>query len=169
MSFEEHFGYKAFDGNRKNQAGMLFSEGITYTMQGAIRPGMYDFKNMNGFHMSENLANVFRFFDSEKDGISVAEVRGFGECIRFDDEYNGYFDMYVCENIEVLKFLSREEIIKKIITMNEFEIVKFIQTFKMNEKEKIMFVDLFKNNDRIYRAIQYYQYGNKDIYKNLLL
>ena len=169
MAYEEHFGYKAFDSNRKNQIGQLFEEGKIYTSEGELRPGMYDYKNMNGYHMSENIANVFRFFDSECDGITVAEVRGFGECLSFEDTYNEYFDMYVCQNLEILKFLSREEIIENIVTLNEFEIVKFLNTYKLNEEEKTLLSKQFKNNDIVYSALQYFQYNNKDVYQKRML
>ena len=165
MAYSEHFGYKSFDGQRRNQMGVIFEEGKIYTAKGNLRPGMYDYDHMNGYHMSEPLANVFRFFDSKAQGIEIAEVRGFGNCLKFDDEYNGYFDMYVCENLEVLRFMRRYEYVEKMLHQSEPDILKFISTFDMDEHEKRMFSYEFEGNKAVSKALAYYQYGDKEVYE----
>ncbi len=144
---------------------MEFKEGNVYISNPNIVPGMYNHSSMKGFHMSEELSNVFRFFDISKEGIEIAQVTGFGECRYFEDEYNGYYDMYVCQNIKINKFLTREEYIDIILHESEIEVMKFIKTFPMNSKEKILFMRQFRNNIQIIEAMFYYQYGVKDIYE----
>ncbi len=165
MSKGEHFGYKATDGERKNRFGLLIEEGKIYTAVGEIIPGQYSIEKMNGYHMSEPLANVFRYFDSETQGIEVAEVRGFGNCVKFDDEDYDYFDMYVCEHLEIIRFMKREEYIEKMLHQSETDIINFFRTFKLNEDEKELFSKSLKSYySRARSALAYHQYGDKEIY-----
>ena len=158
-------GYKAFDGLRQNQYGVTFKAGEFYESDNPIVvPGMYDPDKMNGYHMSIWLGNVFRFFDIEKEGIEVATVNGFGNCRKFEDDYNGYYDMYVCENLLVKKFLLRDEYANIILKEPIFSIKNFIRTFPMNEDEKKIFMNKFEKDIDIRNALLYYQYGEKDIY-----
>ena len=43
--------------------------------------------------------------------ISICMVKGTGRIIEYEDDYNGCYNMYSSEHIEILKELSREEII----------------------------------------------------------
>ncbi len=158
MAYSEHLGYKATDGQRRNRFGVLIEEGKIYTAYGEIIPGAYNREKMNGYHMSEPLANVFRYFDCETKGIEVAEVKGFGTCIKFEDDYNGYFDMYACSNVEILRYLKREEYVERMLHQSEDDIRKFLMTFKLKEDEKDVYLDRFKNNYRVKEYMAYYQY-----------
>ena len=45
--------------------------------------------------MCSNIEDCFRYVCADKS--IIAEVIGFGDIQKYDDEYYGYFDMYVCE------------------------------------------------------------------------
>jgi len=162
---EEHKGYKAFNGNRTNAYGIPFEEGKTYSVKGDIIPGKYSKEKMNGYHMSEEICNTFRYIDIPNNGIEIASVTGFGNCKYFEDNYYGYYDMYVCENLTINKFLKREEYIDIILNESEYEVIKFIRTCPLSYEEIILFCAKFHNNKNILNAICYHQLNIKDIYE----
>lgn len=152
-------GYKAFNLDRTNRYGMLFNECETYKANNEIKYGV----NGNGFHICANLCDVFRYFSSEE-GIAVAEVIGNDVLAEYNEPYHGYYDMYSVSELTVVKFIEREEIIKRILEDNVINIKKFISTFTLTEEEKILFIRRFREKEDILCCILYYQYGIKDIY-----
>ena len=48
--------------------------------------------------------------------------------------------MFSIENMEIMKILSREEIIHIALNLNELRVCRFIQCFKLNNDE----IELFK-------------------------
>lgn len=161
----EIIGYKGFDKNNCNRYNMLFEENQTYKVEGDMYPGKYSQAKMNGYHMCKNLVDVFRFVDAKNDNFSVAKVVGGGKTFEFEDDYNGYYEMYVCSEIYIKRFITREEIISLVLGCNEFELHKFFMTFKCTPEEILLFINKFKNNTSICRDILYYQIGMKDAYQ----
>ncbi len=156
---EEIKGYKAFNANRTNRYGKPFKEGETYSVEGKLSFG----NEGNGYHMATNLSDVFRYFDSED--CSTADVTGFGDYVKYDDEYNGYYDMYVVRNLRVDKFLERREIIRRMLEcVNVEQLLHFFQTFKMTDEEKLLFARQFRDNLYVLKHLIYYQFGFKEVY-----
>ena len=153
-------GYKSFNRNFTNRYGLKFSVGMTYKACGEIRFGVLG----NGFHMCSNMEDTFRYFDSFSDDIVVCEVIGSGENITYNDEYNGYYDMYAVETLTIVRKLEREEIIKIGQQMTEYRVIRFVQGFKMTLEEIKLFEDKFSNNQNVLDAIAYYQKGQLDVY-----
>ena len=153
-------GYKAFNNDKTNRYGLPFVEGETYHMDGPISFG----NNGNGFHMCANLSDVFRFFEYQDEEVCVAEVTGSGTIIKYDDEYNGYYDMYSVSQITIDKFLSRKEIIAHMLKDHEFNNQKFLMTFKLTEVEKVRYLKKYRHNEHMLKWLLFYQYG-KDLYK----
>ncbi len=108
---EEVKGYKAFNKDSTNRYGQPFTEGETYRVNGEIKFG----NDGNGIHMCTSLSDVFRYVNAFEEEVIVAEVTGRGKYDKRDDYYYGYYDMYNFEEITVNKFLSREEIISKML------------------------------------------------------
>ena len=153
-------GYKAFNKNQTNRYGVPFIEGNTYKVDGEISFG----NNGNGFHMCTHLSDVFRYFDAIDDNISVAKVIGRGDRKEYNDEYEGYYDMYACRELYIERFLSREEIISCMLVSVESDVVKFLKTFRLTGDEKVRFLRKFKGNQRVLEYILYYQYGIEDAF-----
>lgn len=97
-------GYKCFNDDLTNRYGTKFEVGKTYHANGDIKFG----NDGNGFHMCKNIEDTLRYFDAFNDNIRICLVYGFGEFNEYDDEYNGYYDMYSYEYLTILKELSRE-------------------------------------------------------------
>lgn len=146
-------GYKAFNSDMTNRYGMAFEEGKDYHMDGEVKFG----NEGNGFHFCQELEDTFRYFDADK-GVKIAVVTPFGEMARYDDEYNGYYDMYSAEGIHIDHILNREEIIAYMLGRPEYAVYRFIQTgFKLTSEEKELFRIKFSRDDVIKRALDYYQ------------
>lgn len=152
-------GYKAFNKDYTNRYGLLFKKSQEYLSCGPLEFGIL---SNNGFHMCKYLADVFRYFDS--DNCVVAKVLGSGNYKEYNDEYYGYYDMYVVEKIKIVKFLTRREIIDTIYQDNIFNIIKFLKTFKLNNQEKLNFLKIYEDNIEIIKHLLYYQFGQKDIF-----
>ena len=154
------YGYKCFKKGLINSYGASFQVGETYHSDGEVTFGV----NGNGFHMCERLEDTLRFFDTFNENIEVCSVIGFGKCISRDDEYNDYYDMYVCENMYIIKKLTREEIILYGLDLFEMRVMRFISSFKLIEEEKKLFREKFKNNVLVNEYIDYYQDNKKDAF-----
>ena len=126
-------GFKAFNKDFTNRYGDKFEVGETYHAQGEIKWG----NNGNGFHLCSNLEDCFRYFDSN-DSI-IAEVIGYGNIQKYDDEYYGYFDMYVCEYLRVIRVISREEIIEMMLHTYKDRRDRFIRDFNLTSDELKLF------------------------------
>ncbi|MDE5888464.1 MAG: hypothetical protein K2H20_00420 [Bacilli bacterium] len=151
-------GYKAFNKDMTNRYGLPFEVGSTYRVEGDVKFG----NEGNGFHMCQNLCDVFRYFDSEN--VAVAEVIGRGKCVKFDDEYNGYYDMYACEEITIVRILSREEILETMMSSHDINNKKFLSTYILTEEEKKEYLRLYHKNMTMLEWLLYYQFGYKQIF-----
>lgn len=154
-------GFKAFNIDSTNRYGKSFAEGETYRVIGDIKFGL----DGNGFHMCTALSDVFRFVNAKEEDVLVAAVTGRGKFVKRDDNYYGYYDMYSFEEITIDRFLSRSEIIARMLSSNNLEIKKFIMTFKLNDDEKMMFAMKFRNDIEMMKYLLYYQFDCKDIYE----
>ena len=152
------YGYKCFNKNLTSQYGDIFKEGKIYH---SSNPHF----GKNGFHMCMRLEDTLRYFDAFNDNIRICLVYGFGEFNEYDDEYNGYYDMYSYEYLTILKELSREEIINYALNICEYRLKRFISLYKLNIDEIELFKSKFYNNDNILKCIKYYQENNEDVYK----
>lgn len=157
-------GFKAFNSDRTNNYGIPFEEGKSYRATGEIKFGIYG----NGYHMCTSLCDVFRYFVyTEEDEVQVAEVTGRGQCYRYDDDYNGYYAMYACEEITIDRFMTREEVILRMLEANEVDMQKFLMTFRLREDEKVLFLRKFRNNITLLEWLLYFQYGYKGIFEEM--
>ena len=132
--FMELYGYKAFNSDLTNRYGQKFEVGKTYHANGPIRWGNYG----NGFHFCHNLEDCLCYFDASL-GVEIAKVRGYGTIKAYNDEYYGYYDMYVCEYLDVIKVLSREEIINELLKTTEERWERFCRNYNLTEEEKELF------------------------------
>lgn len=152
-------GYKAFNNDKTNRYKKAFELNKIYRVTGDIKFGVCG----NGYHLCTNICDVFRYFKKSLN-INVALVVGSGKYDVFNDEYYGYYNMYATEYIKIIRFLSREEIINKVINSAENDIIKFIVTSKMSENEIKLFINLFKCNIQILKYILYYQLMQEDVF-----
>lgn len=159
----EIIGYKCFNEDLTNRYGIKYEIGKIYSKKGQITYG----NNGHGFHFCKNLEDTLRYFNGVDEEISICLVKGFGNIVEYEDEYNGYYDMYSSENIEIIKKLDRNEIINYAINLNEIRVCRFIQCFKLNNDEIELFKERFSNLKRVLQYLNYYQLNEKDAFKSL--
>ena len=133
LNNEKIYGFKAFNKGLINKYGIKFTEGQIYTVKGQILFGH------NGFHFCLNIEDCFRYFDAQNEDIDVAYVKGFGKIVKYDDEYYGYYDMFASEKIEIVKVLTREEIINIVLKRPDYCQLRFIRDFKLAKEERKKF------------------------------
>ena len=153
-------GYKCFNNDFTNNYGKKFEVGKKYTSVGKIKYGT----SGNGFHMCKDIENTFRYFDALNNDVKVCIVLGSGNIINYKDEYNEYYDMYCVENIEILKLLTREEIINIGLNLDIYGAKRFVSEFRLTKEEIEKFLEKYKKYPQVMLAIEYYQNNNKDIY-----
>lgn len=132
----EEYGFKVFLKGLKNvYSSRTYEVGQTYLYDGSIQYG----NNGHGFHFCRNLEDCLRFFDAHNEEIEIAFVRGFGHLKKYDDEYYGYFDMFVSSGIEIIKVLTREEVIEYMLETIGTRQLRFMRDFPLTEEEKKLF------------------------------
>ena len=154
-------GYKTFNSDFTNRYGMKFEEGKKYITNGPIKFG----NDGNGFHMCKNIEDTFRYYDALNNDVKVCKVEGSGKIVNFSDEYYEYFDMYAVEQIEILKLLSRKEIIDIALDLSELRTQRFVSQFRLTKEEIELFNKKFFECQNILDAIEYYQNNNLEVYK----
>lgn len=113
-------GYKAFNADLTNRYGIPFEEGKKYSVNGHAVFGNHG----NGFHFCERLEDTLRYFDAMDGEVLFAEVVGSGDIVEYSDEYYGYYDMYAATEIEVLRVLTREDIINMYLSVPGYRMVR---------------------------------------------
>lgn len=156
----EIYGYKCFNEDLTNRYGMQFEVGKKYKVNGNIKFG----NDGNGFHFCKNMEDTFRYFDAMNEEVSVCLVKGSGEIKEHFDNYYGYYDMYATEEIEILKKLSREEIINIGINLDEVRAKRFVSLFKLSKIEKELFLNTFIKSIEVKDAVMYYQEHDTKVY-----
>ncbi len=155
----EVIGYKCFNEDLSNRYKVPFEVGKTYEIDGDVKFG----NDGNGFHFCKNIEDTLRYFDTSS--CSICLVKGSGKVFSYDDDYNGFYDMYVAEKIEIIKKLSREEIIDIGLNLYDYRLYRFIQLFKLSCDEIEQFKEKFSNDKILNNYIDYYQLGNNDAFK----
>lgn len=153
-------GYKCFNNDMTNRYGRLMKIGKKYSINGGIKFG----NNGNGFHLCERLEDTLRYFDAMDNTVSICLVKGSGQMVSYNDEYYGYYDMYAVATLEILKKLTRDEIIKVGIELDEIRVKRFISSYKLTLEEIRMFKHKFNQYMSVMEAIEYYQENQLDAY-----
>ena len=154
-------GYKCFNEDLTNRYGTEFKVGKTYHVSGNIKFG----NDGNGFHMCKNMEDTLRYFDAFNGNVRICLVYGFGKSNKYNDEYNGFYDMYSYEYLTILKELTHQEIINYALNLYEERVKRFISLYKLSKDEIELFKNKFYDNDNILKCIKYYQENMEDVYK----
>lgn len=157
-------GYKAFNDDHTNRYGVLFEAGKTYKTGGKVSFGT---NSTGGYHMCKNLEDTLRFFEGLENDPIIAEVEGKGQIATYEDDYEGYYDMYSVEMLTIKRFLSREEMLYTILDdpyIFDDRVCRFIQGVRMSPEEIELFKDTFEDSPKILNALAYYQEDDKEVY-----
>ena len=152
-------GYKCFDKDLINRYGSKFEIGKIYHAEDEIK------YHCNGFHMCANLEDTLRYFDAINNPVNIAKVIGYGNINEYDDEYNGFYNMYAVEYLEIISLLSRDEIINYALKLSPERVKRFISLYKLNNDEIELFKEKYNKIPFVMDTIEYYQLGNDKIYQ----
>ena len=151
-------GYKVFIGNKEhfqNNAGMTCKEGQILETQKQISP------KKHGYHFAKRLEDTLRFGEAINEKVVICEVTSLGDVIEYEDDYYGYFDLYVTSKLRIDKILSRKEIIEYADSLKGSRLYRFIQTMKLTDEE----AEYFKGRSfTIDNYIDYYHYNIEDAF-----
>ncbi len=153
-------GYKCFDKGLTNRYGQQFEIGKLYHCHNEIKFG----NDGNGFHVCQRLEDTLRYFDAMHGEVDIAKVICNGKYDSYEDDYNGYYDMYSFEYLLIEKVLTREEIITYGLNLSAMPIRRFISQFRLTEEEIALFRQKFSNNIDILNTIAYYQEDDKEAF-----
>lgn len=152
------YGFKCFNKGLINCYGKEFEVGKSYHIDGDIKFGVRG----NGFHMCINLEDTLRYFNAMEDEVDICYVEGSGKMLLYEDEYYGYYDMYVVKNLKIIKKLTREEIISYALNLPDYRVARFVSLFRLTKEEKELFVKKYNNSHMVLRTMKYYQNSNID-------
>ena len=147
------YGYKCFNKGLTNRYGEKFEIGKMYQCNKEIKFG----NDGHGFHICKRLEDTLRYFDAMNEDVDICEVKCSGKIEENEDDYNGYYDMYACECLEIIRLLTREEIITYGLNLTDDAAKRFVSLFKLNDQEISLFKEKYKNNPNILSYIGYYQ------------
>lgn len=153
-------GCKAFDYDLVNRYGMKFELNVEYSLSGELKFG----NNGNGFHFCTNLEDTLRYVDGAN--AIIVMVEALGNLKQYDDEYNGYYDMFVTDKIKLIKILTKNEIFNYTCSLPDYRLIKMIRDYKQfTELELLYLENKYQNNSYVIRAIKYYQRNDLNAYK----
>ena len=136
-------GFKSFGVDGTNIDGKTFIEGKNYHCDGVIKYG----PSGNGYHMALNLEDTLRFAYNCNGLVFnpiIAQVIASGSIERdnlIDDEYIGYYDLFSCSDLEIVKYLTREEIINYALNLTFVARERFLSQYKLLPEELPLFWD----------------------------
>lgn len=155
------YGYKAFNSDLSNRYGVPFEVGKLYTKEGEIKFG----NTGNGFHICTKLEDALRYFDFMNDQPVLCRVEGSGQLVNYDDDYYGYFDMYVVSELKIISVMSKKEIIEEILKEQNIDrIYRFISGYKLTYNDLKLFSDRWPNDLKLRQYINYYQLNDKEAF-----
>lgn len=157
------FGYKSFLKGLKGMNNFQYEIGKSYTTNGPI---LARSNKGNGFFMCEDLEDTLRYYpELPVEDPEICLVRGSG---KFDVDYDAYYDYtsFAFERIDILKLLTREDIIAYGIELTNHRLIKFISTLKLREDELKLFEEKFSSNDDVMRTLECCQKQKKKVLKN---
>lgn len=162
--FMEMIGYKTLDNESKNRYGKTFLPGIVYSVEGEVRFG----RNGNGYHFCKNFEDSLKYLECFTRNFKLAKVRAFGEIRESFDRYNDIYDIYVASSLEILSYLTEEEIFKIALQLSPIQIKRFLQLYPLTELEKERFKEEYKMLELgVMQTFDYYQENKKDAFSNV--
>lgn len=151
------YGYKVFLKGLIDSFGIKHEIGKIYKVDGEVK------WSKNGFHFCKRPEDTLRNFDDFNKELEIALIEASGKIKEYDDEYYGYYDMYVAEQYKILRVIPKEEIVASIIESgNQLRQLRIAQRMKLTDEQAKQLMGITNEIDC---AIRYHQYNEKDIYE----
>ena len=142
-------GYKALDKDLKNRYGFQYEFDKIYILNGKLK------WKENGFHFCKRPEDTLRYVDSWNDNYQIVEVEGSGNLQLYEDEYYGYFDMYVSSEMELVDYVSRDKLFNMVFNSNnEYRVKRLIEMIELTKYE---IEEIKEKYPILIPTIEYYQ------------
>ena len=159
-------GYKLLDEGFVNEYGHVYEFDKEYQLIGDLK------WNHNGFHFCTNIEDTLRYRNRETNSFVIVEVIASGDIVdgsNLENDYYGYETGYASSKIQLVREVSREEMINIEVTSNNINrVTRLIVSIPLTEDE----INLIKNyysNQLVDKYIQYYQYDDREAFINHIL
>lgn len=131
MNNEEYiYGYKSFNVGGRNIKGIIMPPG-KYHFDGDIIYGR------QGYHFAEYLEDTLEYTDT--DSPLIAYVRGSGTIDKCNYAEFESGNLYAVSDIEILKYLNRDEILHYALALDEVRMIRFIDRYSLSKDELDIF------------------------------
>ena len=151
------FGYKVFYKGLKDSFGNKHTIGTKYKLYGEVK------WSQNGFHFCKRPEDTLRNFDDFNNKLEIALIQASGNIVEYDDEYYGYYDMFASSEYKIIRVMSREEIVREVLTSkNIFRQKRLLERMRLTEEQLKLFKGLSEELDDV---ISYYQYHDTEVYQ----
>lgn len=155
-------GYKLLDIGLINERGSVYEYNKKYILRGDLK------WNYNGFHFCTHIEDTLRYRDKNKDDFMIVEVLATGEIIdgsNVENDYYGYETGYASSEMEILREVSREEMINIVLDSRNIDrITRLILSIPLTEEEINKIKERYPNQI-VQQYIEYYQYNDKDAFR----
>lgn len=153
-------GYKSFNKGLITNYNDVLEVGKKYTIAGEIK------YHQNGYHFCKHLEDTLRYCDAMNEEVDICKVIGSGDIDEGYDDYYGYYYLYAASELEIVKKLTREEIMDIMIdpiNVPDLRIKRFIEGYKLTNDEIERIISVYPSS-LVKEVIDYYQRGDKDVF-----
>lgn len=154
-------GYKLLDIGYINEYGHKYEFNKIYELKGDLK------WNYNGFHFCTHIEDTLRYRDKNKDDFVIVEVLASGEITdgsNLENDYYGYETGYASSKIQLLREVSREELINIVLKSKNIDrITRLILSIPLT-KEEINLINDKCQNQIVTQYIEYYQYNQTEAF-----
>jgi len=154
-------GYKVLDIEHKNRYGKEFVVNQNYHVDGDIRFGT----NGLGYHFCLNFEDSLKYIERFTRDFTLARIKASGEIKESFDRYNGVYNIFVASDLEVIKFLTDEEIFCLGVNLCPDRVKRFLQLYPLTLEEKEKFKKEYKSvNLGVMQTFKFYQEQDKEAF-----
>lgn len=156
-------GYKVLDEFHRNRYGKEFCLGENYHIDGEIKYGT----NGCGYHFCLHPEDTLKYVETFSRNFTLARIKASGVIKESFDRYNGVFDIYVASDLEVLSYLTEEEIFEIGLNLSPDRVKRFLQLYPLTEEEKEIFKQKYKTLELgVMQTFAFYQERDLEAFSN---
>lgn len=133
--------------------------------------GYVAFNGKNAVKIGDKFNDDFVMFPSIEDSLknttedekTIAKVVALYPLENLESAYYGYYNMVYTKGIKIIEVLSYEQIIEEMTSdsKSDFAKIRFLESYKINPDD----FEKFNKSYEVWRAVEFYQKGNSNIYK----
>ena len=153
-------GFKVLNKGLINRYGFQYELNKKYILDGELK------WSENGFHFCKYPEDTLRYIDAFNNDFSLTEVEGTGDIVEYDDDYNGYYDMYASSEMTIIRVVPNFVFFQMVVnSRNDARVKRLIQTMRLNEEQCAIINILYPE---LKQYIDYYQHNDQEAFSRKL-